>query len=499
MKFAIWCAVSTIEQAKDEKDSLPEQERKCRAVGQGKGWTEAVQPFVVPGESRTRWVNLRDAEAEIPALHAMLEAAKRHEFDLVVLYDYNRLRDLLDPVAKTLASYGVQIYSVNQPVEPLPPQEFNMYASDSESMMRGMAQIISRWQIADLRRKYWYGLTARVMNGLPSTRVPYGYRKNGNGVPHIDPEQSAVIIEIKNMFLAGISMRSIERHLNATYPTARGADKWAPITIRQILLNPFYAGRVYFGLSKRINDPRNNTRKIVKNDNPTIAEGKHDALWTWEDYQAILLEFERRKDLPTMNKYTFTGLLRCSICDRPLHHWKHDNRWRCRYNYPEKYHVKRDGRKNKNHILLSNDEANQLIPQAIQQAVIEATIRPIPSPAKPVNSQELDELNRQKKKIQEGFEHGIYSAAEAEAKIKVIKAKIDELKDVNRQKERQAAEIRLAHDMLEEIRELNEDLPSWIVEEDPAVANRLLLRLLEKVVISPEKKVVKVVFRGMID
>jgi hypothetical protein len=59
------------------------------------------------------------------------------------LYNYDRLRDLLDPVAKTLASYSVQIFSVNQAVEPLPPETFNPYASDSESMMRGLSQIIN--------------------------------------------------------------------------------------------------------------------------------------------------------------------------------------------------------------------------------------------------------------------------------------------------------------------------------------------------------------------
>ena len=55
----------------------------------------------------------------------MLNSAQRGDFNLLITYDYNRLRDLLDPVAKTLASYGVQIYSVSQPVEPLDAEGFN--------------------------------------------------------------------------------------------------------------------------------------------------------------------------------------------------------------------------------------------------------------------------------------------------------------------------------------------------------------------------------------
>ena len=123
IRYAIWAAVSTAEQAAGDKTSLSVQEDRCREIAGGKGWLEVAGPYIVPGESRTRWVNLRDAEEEIPQLRLMLEAAQRKAFDILVLYDYNRLRDLLAPVAKTLSHYGVQIYSASQPIEPMAPAE----------------------------------------------------------------------------------------------------------------------------------------------------------------------------------------------------------------------------------------------------------------------------------------------------------------------------------------------------------------------------------------
>jgi len=126
IRFSIWTAVSTAAQAEDDKESLHEQEVKSRASALTKGWQE-VQVYSVPGESRTRYVNLRDAEEDIPPLRSMLEDAKAGRFDILVLWDYNRLRDLLDPVAKTLSNYGVQLYSINQPTEPLAPEEFKEY------------------------------------------------------------------------------------------------------------------------------------------------------------------------------------------------------------------------------------------------------------------------------------------------------------------------------------------------------------------------------------
>ena len=253
IRYAIWTAVSTTNQATDDKISLTEQERHCRAVGAAKGWHE-IALYKVPGESRTRWVNLRDAEKAIPALRQMLQSAKDGAFDILILYDYNRLRDLLDPVAKVLTSYGVQIYSVSQPIEPAAPAEYNAWSSDSESMMRGMSQIISRAQINDLRRKFKYGMPARIKSGLPKGFISYGYRKppghetDRKAIPVADPIKSAVVIQIKDLYLSGRSLWQIAHHLNGqNIPTPAGRSKWANTHVRTILKNRFYVGEVYIG------------------------------------------------------------------------------------------------------------------------------------------------------------------------------------------------------------------------------------------------------------
>lgn len=45
MRYAIWAAVSTDQQAAADKDSLDEQTRKCRAAGEAKGRHDLI-PFV---------------------------------------------------------------------------------------------------------------------------------------------------------------------------------------------------------------------------------------------------------------------------------------------------------------------------------------------------------------------------------------------------------------------------------------------------------------------
>src|SRR5690242_9229807 len=114
MRFAIWSAVSTKRQAAKDKISLDIQEKESRALATAKGWKESAGPFRVPGASRSFYVNLTDAERNIPQLSEMLNAAEAGHFDVLVFYSYDRLGDVADMIAQTLRFYGVQLFSVSQ-------------------------------------------------------------------------------------------------------------------------------------------------------------------------------------------------------------------------------------------------------------------------------------------------------------------------------------------------------------------------------------------------
>lgn len=480
MRFSIWSAVSSEKQA--DNASLSEQETKCRQVATAKTWVETSGPYVVPGESRTRFVNLRDAEDEIPALNAMLEDAKAGRFDVLILYDYNRLRDLLDPVAKTLASYSVQIFSVNQAVEPLAPEEFNPYASDSESMMRGMSQIISRWQISDLKRKYQYGVRSRVRKGLHSIRLPFGYRRppgregDKTAAAVIVPAQVHIIVTIKDMFLSGKSYKQIEHELNAAgHLTPRGKRQWDHSLIKQVLTNPFYAGKVFFGRSRTVHDPHRNKTRLIKNASPLIADGQHQALFTWEEHLEILTEATRREKLPRHNRYPFSGLLECSVCGKRLiHDTSYSvNVWHC---------------PGKQHTLLRAEEALALIPRALQKALREVSPSgPLPSIPSPAAT--IQDLERQRKRIQQAYESDLYNLEEAEQKMKHINAQIKSHQNETDQRIRQRVEQKRFAKSIQDAQALLNHLPQWMASEDPLKVNEILRRLCKKIVVHPDGKI----------
>lgn len=490
IRFAIWTAVSTKKQASDDKASLTVQETKSRELGLSKGWLETAGPFVIPGESRSFYVNLSDAEKEISfidsagnptyPLRDMLDAAQAGRFDVLIFYSYDRLGDLANMVAQTLRFYGVQLLSVSQGVDPQPPESFDPYTSDAEANMRIMSQLTQQFRIADMRRKYRGGMEKRITEGLHSHRIPYGYRRPATQETDLKlirriipvPDQNAhIVTEIKDLFLKGLSYYEIARALNEKNYTSPEGAAWSHPTIKKIIANPYYAGKVFFGRYRTIRDTRLSKKtRIVTNPNPTLTDGKHIPLYSWETYLAIQDEIKRRESLPHNNRHAFSALLSCSICGKNLLHNK--GAWRCKF-----------------HVSLDDDFANAIIPPALQKALLDVNPAPHTPPA-PVSVKDklatLKDLARQRRRIQEGYESGIYNATEAEAKIKKIDTQVRELKEESELTAHKQIARQQFINTIEAARKTLKDLPKYIRATDPKKANLQLHRLFRTVIISPD-------------
>jgi hypothetical protein len=328
----ILAAVSTRAQAAHDV-SIPNQIARGQAFIKDRGWREAVPPLIIAGESRQNLVSLRDAELAIPEIGQMLDLAQSGRANLVILYDYNRLRGLLDQVARTLAAYRCQLYSLSQPVEPVAPAEFNPYTSDSSTMMVGMSQTFSHLQISDLRRKYQVGMPRRVENGLPMHAMPYGYRKppgrewDASAAPIQIEDECEVLLRMRRDYLAGEAADEIAARLSAAGVPTRKGGRWTGGTVLQMLSNPFYAGYVIRNKSVTSTDPR--TRETLRRKVPrrdwVLRAGQHVALWTPADYER-LLEIRELRGQNMIGRprttHTFSALLVCGHCGRRLVAWK---------------------------------------------------------------------------------------------------------------------------------------------------------------------------------
>jgi site-specific DNA recombinase len=174
------------------------------------------------------------------------------------------------------------------------------------------AAVMGDRNMEDSRRKSGAikdGLKRRREDGIHTGRVPfgYGYRRNESDqrVLLIDEERAVWVRRIFAHFLAGWSYPNIARWLEAEkVPTATGESRWNPITPRQIVINPVYAG--------------------LLRDGEELREATHEAIIdreTWDRSVALRKAKARthKRGRPSAGKHLFRkGFLKCGICGESI-------------------------------------------------------------------------------------------------------------------------------------------------------------------------------------
>lgn len=494
IRFAIWAAVSSAAQAdqekldkegKKQKDkySLEDQEDKCRQAGIGRGWKETAGPYIVPGKSRQLWVNLRDAEMAIPELHALLEDAQSGKYDILIMWDFNRLRDLLDMVAKSLGAYHVQICSVSQWMEPVQPEKYSPYTSDATTILRTMSKMVSSLQNNDMRRKYMEHMPKRVAErGLPATSIPYGYRRAPNSKlpPTINQDIAPILITAKDKLLAGASCAQIAEWLDTMLPPPR-AEKWSKQTVKSILTNPFYAGILRWGLTRSEYDPRSERMKKNRHPNPDniiTGKGRHEPLWDEYTHHAILQEIHRHgRNYKGKARHTLTSILTCGVCG--AHLWTYYNRevkaenliWRCSSRHE--------------HIAIRDREALHLIGQVLINELINLKTEAPAQSEETFNLRaELSDLQAQRERIGDAYSAGAFNLAEFTARTAPLDDQIAELKHRLEGAERIERDAEARAKGIYHLRENIHHIPAFLERGNPLEVNHILCSVFMEIVVN---------------
>lgn len=495
IRYAILTSVSTPEQAgkgrrvkKEDKISLTFQEQACRAAGLSNGWSLTAEPFVIDGYSRSSYVNLSDAERDIPPLHAALEALRANRFDVLAIFSYDRFGDLTPMLSNEFRNYRKQIYSVSQPSVVQDPELYNPYLNESADIQQDAARMVQRFRINDLRRKWIAGMPARIFRGLTPLRVPFGYRWVGKKEPPVLVErEAALILQMKDWLFAGLSMNQItERCSASSIAPANGGQRWDPSAVRYILANSYYAGQLVLHRTRSMHDPtrKHKTRAITQPPSKwETGRGLHQPLWDEDTHRAILreLDLRRERNLRSALRFPLSGLLTCSVCGQKLHRRSNSSgRGRrkvltCR-NAPA-------------HVILAYDDGVRIVGNALLEALKEEALHPREThdDSIPHLRLALDEMAALRKRIQSGYESGIYTSLEASQRLAEIdtstEAYLRQIEQARRESET-AGEFRtiLSGQDLDR-------LPEWIVSEEPAVVNRTLAALCKKIDLTPEGQV----------
>ena len=316
MRAVAYIRVSSAEQV--DGHSLDAQERLFRELCKNRDWE---QIFVYREEGKSAHV---DSIKKRPVFRQLMEDAGQGRFDVVVVHTLDRwarnLKVLLDSVA-LLNEHNVGLVSISEKLDWSSP-EGRLVARTLGSFGEFFSDMLG----THVKK----GIDERVLQGKRLGSIPFGYescfekgqlrceQEHPGGVHQVDNETD-VIRELFRRYAAGtVTLSSLASSMNSQgfrtrntkkLPNGNGDSQAGPrlftvASVRWILHNPFYTGRV------RHRDQ--------------LLPGAHDSLVSEELFEVVQSTLKRNSGRSETlhsrpeREYLLKGLIRCAHCLMPM-------------------------------------------------------------------------------------------------------------------------------------------------------------------------------------
>lgn len=274
-----------------QETAVERQETACRALAAAKGWTDVLAVYrdndrsATTGKTRPEFERLvRDVEAgrvaailvwhidrltrSIRDLQRVIEAGQARGVNIASVHGVSI--DLGDPTGIATATILTAVAAM-------------------EVAHKGERQRAANRQRADAGKAHW-------------VRRPFGYQRDGDAVTTVPVEANA-LRDAAERVLAGETLASVCRHMNAGGLRSTVGKPWNVTSLRRALINPRTVGRrLYNGedLGAGVWDP-------------ILDDETHHAL-------EVKLNDPRRRTAPDdlAAKFLLSGIASCGKCGRPM-------------------------------------------------------------------------------------------------------------------------------------------------------------------------------------
>lgn len=439
-RIAIYCRVSTIEQA-EEGYSVDEQRRRCIEYCEKEGH----EVFKVYEDRGISGKNISGR----PGLKDLLKDSNDKKFDLVVVWKLNRIsRRLIDilNIVDTLDKNSIAFRSLTESFETETPAgklQLNIMGAISEFERGTIADNVKMGMMARAREGKWNG--GKVL-GYDVVEIPSEGKKRKETKLVINEKEAMTVRRIFKLYSEGHGYKATVNRVNKEGHRSKRGNTFSTASIKEILKNPVYIGKIRYNLRQDWNEKR---RKNI-NPNPILVDGEHEAIIdneTWEKVQIILKDRSKTHNRVYDSEFPLTGLLKCPVCGASM-------------TISRSYHKRKDGTKkiaeyyvcgnwkNKGTAVCNSnsiraevaDEVviNKLVETVNNELLLKKVISNInqnrSSKLKPkldemnVVSKEIDRLSSKKNSSIELFEDGILTKNELSQRIKKLNEEIDTLK-----------------------------------------------------------------------
>ena len=244
LRVGIWTAVSSREQAADDKASLPDQEQAGRDLAAALNAC-VVAVYRVPGHTRDIW-DWHEAETDIPAYRALREDLQAGRLDLLWILDPDRAgRDpaLAQQMFSLANKSGCEIYTATapHPIGQQSPGHRYLYAIQAVRAGEDQALRVRRYHSGMTNRVHVRGL---IPNNCPFWLDPVRDPVTGKTTAYRLNDRAAALDLLTGLYLAGESYTEITRRLNASPYPPPAAGRWCVSTVRHILTHDTPAGLI---------------------------------------------------------------------------------------------------------------------------------------------------------------------------------------------------------------------------------------------------------------
>ena len=439
-RVAIYCRVSTIEQA-EEGYSIDEQNIKIREYCEREGH-EIYNLYEDRGISGKNITNR-------PGIKQLLDDATKDKFDLVIVWKLNRIsRKLLDilNIVELLNKYNIAFRSLTESFETETPSgklQLNIMGAIGEFERETIAENVKLGLTARARDGRWSG---GIVLGYDLVEIPNEGKKRRNTILKINEAEANTVRRIFDLYSQGYGYKAVVNRVNNEGHKSKKNRAFAVSTIKEILQNPVYIGKIRYNVRQDWSKKRRNNI----NANPILSDGIHEPIIdmeTWNKVQVILKERSKKHNKIYDSEFPLTGILRCPVCgagmtiNRSTSKRKDGTRRINEYYSCGNWKNKGTAVCNSNSIRVEladeyvlNKIMELINDESILRKVIDninknksTKLKPILEQLEQINK-EIEKLTDKKNKNIELFEDGILDKSELSIRVKVINDDIEKLK-----------------------------------------------------------------------
>lgn len=253
-----------------------------------------------------------------PQMLRLLERVERGDYAGVLCMDIQRLgRGSMSDQGAILDAFKSSRTKI------ITPNKVYDLSDEADETYTEFETFLGRQEYKMIKRRLRRGVRATVEGGGYIANAPYGYDKTRVGkAPSLVPNEAEAVFvrQMFELYASGMGCQRIADTVNALGAVPRRGQQFNRTTIRTILKNPVYVGKVVWNRKSHIRPGRQNGKHATVShpqEEWTVVEGLHPAIIPMELFDRVQEIFAGRYHSPSFTgviENPLAGLVVCGNC-----------------------------------------------------------------------------------------------------------------------------------------------------------------------------------------